>query len=543
MEQHQFEGEHYQEAFLLLKNKVFVHLSNEQLYSLIQQSDRLHLRTGEILFSEGDTPDYVYVVLYGRLSAHLSIAHSSEQAPSGFFPRGALVGEVGAITNSPRTMAVMAHRDTQLLRVPATVFEKFYSTVIAENLKQMQDLYLMQLNRDKKLFRRMRKESSYTFKTLIPLQENVDIEPIISAIEALDKDEKQLYILRAEILHSMSSQNDRMNYLEKLESVYPSILIVMSPDSMNFIESILDVSDKVILIANEDTRPTDSPFFNQLIVKQNQYAHTIRDLILIQSNRNTRRCGQQWVALKPSLIVRYYFREDGDSLARLYRYFSGQQIGLVLGGAGYRGMAYIGILKALRDYHIPIDIIGGVSIGAAIGAAFVVAKDMAEFDFFMEALEVATRRMFSWKELSWLPTYSIFTGHSTMVVDRLLAHQYIENMPIPFFCVSCNLSDSKEMHHFRGHLATLLRASSALPGLLPPVAVEGHLLVDGGVTNNLPVDVMRSCVDYSGIIISADLSGSGKMAGDYTTVNEYGIAKMLHTLFSKKSSGPNLRKI
>lgn len=506
MEQAPFEEEKYEEIFLLLKNKVFVHLSDEQLHHIIQQSDRLHLRSGDVLFAEGENPEYVYVVLYGRLSSYLSISHSLDEAPSGFFPRGALIGEVGVIVNSPRTMAVIAHRDTQLLRWPARIFKEFYSTVIIENPQQMHELYLMQLNRDKKLFRRMRKEISDIFKVLIPLQKNVDIDPIVNAIESLNGGEKQLHILRSEILQSMHNQNDRIDYLEKLGSTYPSILIVMSYDSMHFIESILDISDKVILIANEDSRPTDSHFFSELIVKQNRYAYNIRDLILIQNDKNTPRCAEQWIALKPSLRVRYHFKNDNDSFSRLYRYFSDQQIGLVLGGAGYKGMSYIGILKALADYKIPIDVMGGTSIGAAIGAAFFIAKDMAQFDFFMQELEMATRRTFSWKELSLLPTQSIFTGRSTMLFHKLLPNERIENMSIPFFCISCDLSHSKEMHHFQGDLATLLRASSALPGLLPSVIVEDRILVDGGVTNNLPVDVMQSYVGYSGVVISADLS-------------------------------------
>lgn len=506
MEKIRFEGEQYEEVFLLLKNKVFIHLSDEQLQQIIQQSDRLHLRSGDILFAEGDNPDYVYVVLYGRLGSYLSIAHSVDQLPSGVFPRGALIGEVGVIVNSPRTMAVIAHRDTQLLRCPANLFKDFYSTVIIKNSEQMHELYLMQLNRDKKLFKRIRKEISDTFKTLIPLQKNVDIESIINAIEPMNRDEKQLYILRSESLLSIRNQNDRIDYLEKLESIYSNVLIVMSYDSMDSIELILDISDKVILIANQDSRPADSSFFNELIVKQNRYTHTIRDLILIQNDQYAPRCAAPWLALKPSLLVRHHFKNDYDSLARLYRYFSDQQIGLVLGGAGYKGMAYIGILKALVDYKIPIDVIGGVSIGAAIGAAFVVARDMAQFDFFMQELETATRRTFSWKELSLLPTRSIFTGRSTMLFHKLLPNERIENMRIPFFCISCDLSHHKEMHHFQGGLATLLRASSALPGLLPSVIVDDHILVDGGVTNNLPVDVMQSCLGPSGIVISADLS-------------------------------------
>ncbi len=91
MEQGQSVGESYEEAFLLLKDRVFTHLSDAMLHNIIKQSDRLHLHSGEILFAEEDDPNYVYVVIRGRLGTHLSVAQSLTGGPTGFFSRGALV--------------------------------------------------------------------------------------------------------------------------------------------------------------------------------------------------------------------------------------------------------------------------------------------------------------------------------------------------------------------------------------------------------------------------------------------------------------------
>jgi CRP-like cAMP-binding protein len=332
MEQNQFDENTYQEVFLLLKDRVFIHLSDAVLHNIIKQSDQLHLHSGEVLFAEGGDPNYVYVVIHGRLGTHLSVAQSLDEGPTGLFPRGALIGEVGVIMDSPRTMAVIAHRNTRLLRLPAAAFKTIYSSVIAENPKQMQELYLMQLNRNKKLFTRMREGICYTFKILIPLQENLCIEPIISAIEEISQNEKHLYVLKAEHLKAMNNQNDRIAYLEELESIYQNILIIISLNTMDFIESILDIADKVILIANGDEPPCDNLLFRRLITAQNRTAHNTYDLILVQNNKNTHRYGHQWTSLESDLMVYYYFKNDEASLTRLYRYFSGQQIGLVLGG-------------------------------------------------------------------------------------------------------------------------------------------------------------------------------------------------------------------
>lgn len=542
MEQNQFDESSYQEVFLLLKERVFTHLSDAMLHNIINQSDQLHLHSGEILFSEGDEPNYVYIVIHGRLGTHLSVAQSLDESPTGLFPRGALIGEVGVIMDSPRTMAVIAHQNTRLLRLSAAAFKMIYSSVIAENPKQMQELYLMQLNRNKKLFTRMREGICYTFKILVPLQENLCIEPIINAIEEISQSEKKLYVLKADQLKAMNNQNDRIAYLEKLESIYQNILIIMSLDTMDFIDSILDIADKVILIANGDEPPCDNFIFKRLVTVQNRSIRNTHDLILIQNNKSTYRYGHQWTSLYSGLMVYYYFKNDEDSLARLYRYFSGQQIGLVLGGAGYRGMAYIGVLKALMDYNIPIDVVGGTSMGAIVGAAFIAAADMTEFDSLMQALEIGMRHSFSWKELD-LPIHSIFTGHGVVELSKLSPVEYIEDMPIPFFCVSCDLSEKKEVHHTQGRLADALIATSALPGLLPPAVMNGHLLVDGGVANNLPVDVMCSYVDNSGTIISTDFSKGGKIHKNYIVGGRRNLFKSIKNLFLKKGERSDIGDI
>jgi predicted acylesterase/phospholipase RssA/CRP-like cAMP-binding protein len=541
MKYQSLEEKDYQEAFILLKQAVFKHLNDAELHSILKQSELRELEAGEVLFSNGEASNYVYIILYGRLGNYLSITPDLEQGPYGFFQRGSLIGEVGVILNSPRTMGVVAQRNTQLLQLPAEIFKKFYTEVIITNQKELQELYFTQLDRSRKMFRRMRKEISYTFKTLIPLQRNLPIQEIIRGLENLNDNQQQFYILNAEDLKSISSEHGRIHYyLEQLGTLYKNILIIMSEDTTDFIEYALDISDKVILIANGDEIPANNPSFNQLISTQNKFPHTVEDLILIQPNRSAPRYGQRWTALKPSLRIRYYFR-DNDSLARLYRYFSGQQIGLVLSGAGYRGMAHIGILKALIDYKIPIDVIGGTSIGAIIGASFAAAADMDQFDLLMQQLEKSIRRLFSWKELG-IPILSIFTGRSRQILDELLPVDQIENTAIPFFCISCDLSHMKEIHHSQGHLATALRASSAIPGLLPPVIANGHLLVDGGVVNNLPVDVMRSHVDYSGAIIGTDLSGIGRIM-DYMPIHTSGRLQTIRKLFWKKKNDINIGDI
>lgn len=113
---------------------------------------------------------------------------------------------------------------------------------------------------------------------------------------------------------------------------------------------------------------------------------------------------------------------------------------------------------------------------------------------------VDTRRLIGYT----LPLLSL---SSSKKLTRLLRHYVgdtrIEDLPVPFFCVSANYSTGEAEVHDRGPLWWALRASISLPGVLPPVFASGHLLVDGGVVNNLPVDVMRS--RQAGSVIAVDL--------------------------------------
>lgn len=175
---------------------------------------------------------------------------------------------------------------------------------------------------------------------------------------------------------------------------------------------------------------------------------------------------------------------DHDRLARLA---SGFARGLVLGGGGARGLAHLGVLQALDEAGLTVDFVGGTSMGAIIAASF--------------ATGTSLDRIRSWAAEDFsgrnplndytLPYVALTRGAK---VDAALARRFgnvrIEQLWLPFFCVSSNLSTGEVMVHDKGSLAEALRASIAVPGLLPPVSTNEGVLVDGGMMNNLPADVM-----------------------------------------------------
>jgi NTE family protein len=167
---------------------------------------------------------------------------------------------------------------------------------------------------------------------------------------------------------------------------------------------------------------------------------------------------------------------------------TGRGVGLVLAGGGARGFAHIGVVKALREAHVPIDLVGGTNMGAILGAGIAQCWSVEELKERFHAAFVKAKPLRDYT----LPFVSLVSGRK---VSRLLRKDFgntdIEDLPLTFFCVSSNLTTGHCEVHRRGLLWLWLRASVAIPGVLPPVVHKGEVLVDGGTMNNLPVDAMR----------------------------------------------------
>jgi NTE family protein len=209
-----------------------------------------------------------------------------------------------------------------------------------------------------------------------------------------------------------------------------------------------------------------------------------------------------WQQMRPSAQV-HHVRGGPDrprDLARVARLIQGRGRALVLSGGGARGFAHLGVLRALEEAKIEIDAIGGTSIGAIIGAAYAADRSVAEITDVLRSSFVARNPLGDYT----LPFVALVGGRT---VSHLLRRTYgrldVEDLIRPFFSVATNLTAGQTVVHRRGPLWQWLRASSAIPGVLPPVFHEGQVLVDGGVMNNLPVDVMRD--GFTGEILASDI--------------------------------------
>jgi NTE family protein len=183
-------------------------------------------------------------------------------------------------------------------------------------------------------------------------------------------------------------------------------------------------------------------------------------------------------------------------------------VGLVLSGGGARGFAHLGVIRALREARVPIDFVGGSSIGSIIAAG--VAMGWSD-----EEMRTRYRRSFVDTNPVNDYTFPFVALTRGRKVSRLLQREYgevlIEDLRQPFFCVSANLTTGRALEHRDGRLADALRASVAIPGVMPPMYRGDDVLVDGAAINNLPVDIMQS--HTPGLVIGSDVGADRFVLG------------------------------
>ncbi|KAI1074939.1 lysophospholipase NTE1 [Whalleya microplaca] len=193
---------------------------------------------------------------------------------------------------------------------------------------------------------------------------------------------------------------------------------------------------------------------------------------------------------------RPYYSPDapykGD-FQRLARRLCGKSIGLVLGGGGARGIVQIGIIRAMEEAGIPIDIVGGTSIGSFIGALYARHADMVPM--FGLAKKFAGRMGSIWRfalDLTY-PSASYTTGHEfNRGIFKTFGKHQIEDFWLEYYCNTTNISKSRGEFHTSGYAWRYVRASMSLAGLVPPLCDEGSMLLDGGYIDNLTVSHMKS---------------------------------------------------
>ncbi|XP_070312755.1 patatin-like phospholipase domain-containing protein 7 isoform X6 [Odocoileus virginianus] len=228
----------------------------------------------------------------------------------------------------------------------------------------------------------------------------------------------------------------------------------------------------------------------------------------------------------PRRVVELYERvcqrppDRHSDFSRLARVLTGNAIALVLGGGGARGCAQVGIIRALTECGIPVDMVGGTSIGAFMGALY--SEERSYSQIRIRAKQWAEDMMSMVKTMLDLtyPITSMFSGAGfNSSISSVFKDRQIEDLWIPYFTITTDISASAMRVHTDGSLWRYVRASMSLSGYMPPLCdpKDGHLLMDGGYINNLPADVARSM--GAKVVIAIDVGSR-----DETDLTNYGDA-------------------
>ncbi len=198
---------------------------------------------------------------------------------------------------------------------------------------------------------------------------------------------------------------------------------------------------------------------------------------------------------------------DAEALQRTARLLAGTGKGLVLSGGGARGFAHIGALKALRERGWEPDSVGGTSMGALVGGLWALHRDT---DVLLDLAKTLGR---SSRILDWVPgATSLTRGRKVArLLDDLFGSTRIDELELPFFCVATDLTRAREVVFSTGPVAAAVRASLAIPGVFYPVVRQGSILVDGGLMNNLPLDVLARRL-HGGTLLACDVTSGDWLA-------------------------------
>jgi NTE family protein len=228
------------------------------------------------------------------------------------------------------------------------------------------------------------------------------------------------------------------------------------------------------------------------------------ELLLVHPGDASHRGVPEHIELRRDLFGTHHHLRAGNisDMKRLARFIGGSAVSIVLAGGGARGFAHIGVLKALKEAGVPFDYVGGTSMGGIVAAGIAMEWDIDELSERVRDAFVDSKPLSDFT----VPLIALFRGAKvSALLQKHFGDVRIEDLAKPYFCVSSDLTSGRDYVHRSGLLWRALRASVALPGILPPVTEGGHLLVDGGVMNNLPVDVMAA--EARGPIIAVDVAG------------------------------------
>jgi predicted acylesterase/phospholipase RssA/CRP-like cAMP-binding protein len=491
----------------LSQRDAFLDVDPKLLIDLESELEPLALYAGETLLRRGDSATSFYLVLNGRVRITAPAPDGSERLIAEAGP-GETIGETSLITGNPHSADVRAVRDTQLARLTRPAVERLLSRHPMPMLAMLARSPLARLQRASS----GPAVAPATTVAVIPAAPGV---PLAGFAEKLAAGLSSLGATRVITSGAVDAALGRagaaqafdrdggsarlVEWLAEQELQHRFVLYQSDADCSPWTERSIRQADHVVIVADAAGDPAPGEIETH-VLSGRDLQHARLTLVLVHTSDSPPQQTARWLAgrrLERHLHVRAHEPRDFERVARL---LTGNGIGLVLGGGFARGLANVGVLRAMRDLGMPIDAIGGSSMGAMVAALYLIGWDLERI-----VDDVSAGLAQSWDDMT-IPFLALKRGgKSSRLIHRSLGHVAIEDLWLPYFCTSANLNRIELKIHSSGPLARAVVATTRAAGVFPPVVLDGELHVDGGLINNVPVDVMRAFCNY-GTVVGVDVS-------------------------------------
>ncbi|CAH0384039.1 unnamed protein product [Bemisia tabaci] len=496
--------------------------------------DWVFLESGRAVYRQGDESDSTYVVLSGRLRSVITHENGKKELV-GEYGKGDLIGIVEMVTQNPRSTTVMAVRDSELAKLPEGLFNAMklrFPIVVSRLINLLGQRILGAWQKPKLALAAPTVDSTlpqgnFSTVALVPASDDVPITAFtyelyhaLSAIGStvrLTSDETKKIL--GEGIFESSNEYRLTSWLAQQEDQHRVALYQCDYTFTPWTQRCTRQADCILIICLGDKPPSIGKIEKEV---EKLAIRTQKELVLLHKEGGEKPNNtvawlnmRTWVShhhhllCKKRMFVRHSVHRINElynkvlmsepnihsDFSRLARWLTGQSVGLILGGGGARGASHVGMVKAIQEAGIPIDLVGGVSIGAFMGGLWCQERDITTMT--QKARDWSIKMTNVWRKLLDLtyPATSMFTGcEFNESIRATFGDTQIEDLWLPYFTVTTDISASEMRIHTHGSLWRYVRASMSLSGYLPPLCdpVDGHLLLDGGYVNNLPADIMRS---------------------------------------------------
>ncbi len=456
---------------LLAHVPLFAGADEETLAELARRLRPVPVHAGEVVIRQGELADRLYIVRSGRL--RVVVEEEDGLRTIRELGAGAAIGELALLTGAPRSATVQAVRDGELLELEADVFHALLDRDPALAVAVARTL-AAQLQASGGLVTASPRPAVVSVRALGPA---VSVERLAAELaRALER------YGPVETLTGEDSSGGHAATVDRAEREHAHVLLVDAGADADWSAFCARQADRHVALAAPGAVDTS-------------LCPSGADLVVVEPLPSA-----GLVALIAEAEPRAVHHLDGGSTARVARRLVGVALGVVLSGGGARGYAHIGALEALTEAGFEVDRVGGCSIGAFIGALH--ARGLGADEMRTCCRDEFVRRS-PFNDYT-LPRVSLIRSRKAgKMLERVFGETLVEELPVSLFTVSADLLASRTIVHRSGLLLEAVGASMSIPGLVPPLSRPGRLLVDGGVLNNLPVDVMSA--EDEGPIVAVDV--------------------------------------